>query len=44
MKPKILILLGSPRKKGNSALLAAQVSKGAKAKGAEVETVYLNGL
>lgn len=44
MKPKILIVLGSPRKKGNSATLAARVAGGAKAHGAEVETVYLNGL
>ena len=44
MKRKIFIVLGSPRKKGNSATLAAQVAEGAIAQGAEVETVYLNGL
>jgi len=44
MKPKILIVLGSPRKKGNSATLAAKVAEGAIADGADVETVYLNGL
>ena len=41
---KILVLLGSPRKKGNSTTLAKQIVKGAESAGAEVETVYLNGL
>jgi len=41
---KVLVLLGSPRKKGNSAILAAQIAKGAKAAGAKVETVFLHGL
>lgn len=44
MNSKILIVLGSPRKKGNSATLAAKVSEGAIADGADVETLYLNGL
>ena len=44
MNSKILIVLGSPRKKGNSATLAAKVAEGAIADGAEVESVYLNGL
>ena len=44
MNPKILIVLGSPRKKGNSATLAAKVAENAIADGAEVETIYLNGL
>ncbi|MCG8568833.1 MAG: flavodoxin family protein, partial [Spirochaetes bacterium] len=44
MKPKILIALGSPRKKGNSAVLAAEIARGAQESGAEIETVYLNGL
>ena len=44
MNPRILIVLGSPRKKGNSATLAAKVAEGAIADGADVETVYLNGL
>ena len=39
-----MILLGSPRKKGNSAALAQAIAKGAKAAGAKVESVYLNGL
>ena len=41
---KILVLLGSPRKKGNSTTLAKQIIKGAEAEGAEVESIYLNGL
>lgn len=41
---KVLVLLGSPRKKGNSAALAERIAKGAKTAGAQVETVYLHGL
>ena len=41
---RILVLLGSPRKKGNSTTLAKQIVKGAESAGAEVETIYLNGL
>ena len=44
MNKSILILKGSPRKKGNSAVLADQVFSGAKKAGAEVEDVYLSGL
>jgi len=44
LKQKILIVLGSPRKKGNSATLAGKVCEGAQANGAAVETVYLNAL
>lgn len=44
MKPNILIVLGSPRKKGNSATLAAKLAEGAAAMGAQTETIYLNGL
>jgi multimeric flavodoxin WrbA len=43
-KKKVLILLGSPRKKGNSATLAERIAAGAEAAGAEVEQVYINGL
>ncbi len=43
-KKKVLILLGSPRKKGNSAALAGRIAAGAEGAGAEVELVYLNGL
>ena len=41
---KVLVLLGSPRKKGNSAILADRIAKGAKAAGAKVETVFLHDL
>jgi len=41
---KVLVLLGSPRKKGNSAILAAQITKGAEAAGAKVETIFLHEL
>jgi len=41
---KVLVILGSPRKKGNSATLADRISRGAKSAGAEVETVFLEGL
>jgi len=40
---KVLVLLGSPRKRGNSALLAEAIAKGAEAQGAEVETVFIQG-
>jgi len=39
---KILVLLGSPRKNGNSAILAGEIAKGAEAAGAEVETLLIN--
>jgi multimeric flavodoxin WrbA len=38
---KIIVILGSPRKNGNSAMLAQQVVKGAVSEGAEVETFFL---
>ena len=41
---KVLAFLGSPRKKGNSALLAEQVMDGARATGAKVESFYLHGM
>ena len=41
---QVLVVLGSPRKKGNSSTLAAQISRGAKSTGAEVETVFLHAL
>ena len=43
-KKSIVILLGSPRKKGNSSILAGQVSKGARKAGANVETFYIHGM
>jgi multimeric flavodoxin WrbA len=41
---QVLVLLGSPRKKGSSATVAAEVAKGAAAAGAAVETVHLHSL
>jgi multimeric flavodoxin WrbA len=41
---KVLVFLGSPRKNGNSALLAKRVMDGAKAAGASVESFYLHGM
>ena len=41
---KILCVMGSPRKEGNSATLAKQVAAGAEATGAEVESFYLHGM
>lgn len=43
-RKRILIILGSPRKNGNSATLAAQVAAGAEAVGAQVESFYLHGM
>ena len=43
MAKKVLVLLGSPRQKGNSAILAEQITKGAKSEKAKVETIYLHG-
>ena len=44
MDPDLLILIGSPRKDGNSAALAKAAAKQAQAAGATVETVFLNDL
>ena len=41
---QVLVILGSPRTKGNSSTLAARISRGAKSAGAEVETLFLHGL
>ena len=41
---QVLVILGSPRKKGNSSTLAARISQGAKSAGAEVETLFLQAL
>jgi multimeric flavodoxin WrbA len=40
-KQKILIIIGSPRKHGNSTILAEEAARGARAAGAEVEVVRL---
>lgn len=44
MSKSILIIKGSPRKNGNSAVLADQIFDGAKEAGADVESIYLSGL
>lgn len=41
---RIIIVKGSPREKGNSAILADKVAEGAKAAGAYVESFYLHGM
>ena len=43
-KKQVIVILGSPRKKGNSAILAEQISKGVRSAGAKVETIFLQGL
>ena len=44
MGRNVLILKGSPREKGNSAVLAEQATAGACQAGAQVESIYLHGL
>jgi multimeric flavodoxin WrbA len=44
MGRKVMIAVGSPRKRGNSSTLAAQVASGANAAGAQVETFHLHGM
>ncbi len=39
-----IVILGSPRRNGNSALLAERIAVGAQAAGAEMETVFLQAL
>jgi len=38
---KVLVILGSPRRTGNSAALAARIARGAASAAAEVETLFL---
>jgi multimeric flavodoxin WrbA len=40
----VMIVVGSPRKRGNSSLLAKQVASGAKDAGAKVELFFLHGM
>jgi NAD(P)H-dependent FMN reductase len=44
MTKQVIIVLGSPRKNGNCAVLAEQVAAGVRASGAKVDTIYLQGL
>jgi multimeric flavodoxin WrbA len=44
MTKNMLILKGSPREKGNSAVLADRAAAGAREAGARVESIYLHGL
>ena len=44
MSKNLLIIEGSPRKKGNSSALAAFAAEGARKAGAQVETVHLHGM
>jgi len=41
---RVLVLLGSPRKKGNSSILAEQIIQGAESVGAKVETIHLHSM
>ncbi len=41
---KILAIIGSPRKKGNTDILVSKIAEGAKSAGAQVETLYLGDL
>jgi multimeric flavodoxin WrbA len=43
-KKRLLVILGSPRRKGNSSALAARISRGAESAGAEAETLFLQDL
>ena len=42
MPRKVMVVIGSPRKRGNSSVLAKRVAAGAKAGGAKVETFSLH--
>ena len=44
MSVKMIIVNGSPRKKGNTAALVEQLTAGAVAAGAQVESYYLHGM
>jgi len=41
MKKRVLVIMGSPRKRGNSTILAEEAAKGARQAGAEVKIVRL---
>jgi len=40
----VIVLQGSPRKKGNSTILAKEIAKGAEAAGASIEELYIHGM
>ncbi len=44
MSNRVLVFLGSPRKRANSTLLADRIAAGAQAAGAQVETFALQGM
>ena len=44
MERKVLIAVGSPRRRGNSSTLATEVARGAKVAKAQVETFHLHGM
>jgi len=41
---KVVVLLGSPRKDGNSAILAGQLTEGVKIEGGKVQTFFVHGM
>ena len=41
---KVLVVMGSPRREGNSATLAQNIIAGVKSAGATVDTYYLHGM
>jgi multimeric flavodoxin WrbA len=41
---KVLVLLGSPRKKSNSSILAEEIAKGAESAGAVTETLFIQDM
>lgn len=43
-RKKVLVVLGSPRKKGNSSILAEHIAKGARMAGAKVQTIFLHDM
>ena len=44
IKKSVVVLQGSPRKKGNSTILAKEISKGAETEGASIEELYIHGM
>lgn len=44
MAKQVIVVSSSPRRNGNSAALAERAAEGARARGAKVETIHLDGL